>query len=160
MVIYSDHSHQKIVHLPSCSIIRRMEKNYRKSFETMEDARRHGYRLCNCCAQIASAFRKENEEINTFQNKTGMTIKFYDGAIHIISKQDCWRILKNKGHIILYHKNAGSYSNESCTVQGFHEQPVRMKTIMGYLRYIEQHDQYRETHPYWKERNKEAEPTQ
>ena len=151
-LIYSANSHRKIVHLSHCKILQRIPKGSRLSFGSLEDAKIHGYRLCNCCAPIASKYRTENKQVNDFCKENGFTLKLLDGTIHIISRHDCWRIIVNgsKNSLFLYHKNTRKRvfrKTRQSIVPGFHSQDFRSHTILGYLEYIASHDEYRDEHP-------------
>jgi len=151
-LVYSANSHRKIVHLSHCKIIKRIPKSSRRTFDSLEEAQEHGYRLCNCCPSIAGKYRKERKQVNNFCRDNGFTFKLLDGTIHVISKHDCWRIIVNGNNksLFLYHKNTGKrYHKEAhpSIIPGFHSQSFRSKTILGYLEYIASHDVYRDEHP-------------
>ena len=151
-VFYSVNSHRKVVHLQNCTILRRIPKENRRSFSSIEEARAHGYHLCSCCAPIAQKYRKERKKIKEFCRMNDLTCKLQDGALHVISRHDCWRIIVN-GHnknIFLYHKNTDRRERNNPYhnfVPGYHSQPSHSSTILGYLEYIVAHDQYRDQHP-------------
>lgn len=151
-LIYSANSHRKIAHLPHCKILNRIPKESRRTFGNLEDAKAHGYRLCNCCPSIAGKYRKERKQVNDFCKDMGFTFRLQNGTIHVISRHDCWRIIVNGNNksLFLYHKNTGKrYHKEThpSIVPGFHSQGFRSKTILGYLEYIASHDDYRDEHP-------------
>lgn len=151
-LIYSANSHRKIVHLSHCKIIQRIPKSSRRTFDSLEEAQEHGYRLCNCCPSISGKYRKERRQVNDFCKDNGFTFKLLDGTIHVISRHDCWRIIVNGNNksLFLYHKNTGKrYHKEPnpSIIPGFHSQSFRSKTILGYLEYIASHDSYRDEHP-------------
>ena len=151
-LVYSVNSHRKIVHLSHCMILQRIPKGSRRTFESLEEAQSHGYRLCNCCPSIAGKYRKERKQVDDFCKDNGFTFKLLDGTIHVISRHDCWRIIVNGNNksLFLYHKNTGKrYRKEThpSIVPGFHSQGFRSKTILGYLEYIASHDAYRDEHP-------------
>lgn len=152
-VIYSANSHRKIVHYSHCKILQRISKESRRTFDSTEEARAHGYRLCNCCAPIAGKYRKERKQVNDFCKTNGFTFRLLDGTIHVFSKNDCWRIIVNgnKNNLFLYHKNTDRRCRRDThpnIVPGFHSQTFRSKTILGYLEYIASHDAYRAEHPW------------
>ena len=150
---YSANSHRKVVHHCFCSHFRRVPKESRRSFESLEEAQAHGYRLCNCCPPVAQKYRKERKEIQKYSAAHALTCKLQDGVFHVISKHDCWRIIVNgKNNVLfLYHKNSekrGGKKQQSSIVPGFHSQAYHAKTILGYLEYIVSHDEYRDQHPF------------
>lgn len=151
-VFYSINSHRKIVHYSNCAILSHIPKENIRSFYSLQEAQAHGYHLCKCCPPIAHKYRKERHKIKDFCHTNGLTVKLQDGAIHIISRHDCWRIITN-GHnhnIFLYHKNTGKRCRRDRhppLVPGFHSQKIRASTILEYLEYIVGHDLYRDDHP-------------
>lgn len=148
-VVYSTRSKDKIVHLPHCGVIRRIDKKNRRSFESLETARKHGYRMCCCCSTFARKYRAEQNEIELFCKENQLMFAVKNNNAHIISRHDCWRIIvDDKQKLALYHKNTDrSRIGINSIVPGFHYQDVQSKTIMGYLKYIAEHDFYRDEHP-------------
>ena len=73
-----------------------------------------------------------------------------DGTIDVISRSGKWKIIVNgqKHFIWLYHKNTNG-SEMRGLVPGYHSQSVRRSTLMGYMRYIKGHDEYRENDPLY-----------
>ena len=151
-LVYSANSHRKIIHFSHCKIIQRIPKSSRRTFDSLETAQEHGYRLCKCCPSIARKYRKERKQVDDFCKDNGFTFKLLDGKIHVISKHDCWQIIVNGNNksLFLYHKNTYKrYYKETLPsiIPGFHSQSFRSKTILGYLEYIASHDKYRDEHP-------------
>ena len=152
-LFYSADSHRKIVHYSHCKILKRIPRERRLSFNSLEEARTHGYRLCNCCPSIAAKYRRERKQVDDFCKANGFTFKLLDGTIHVFSKNDCWRIIVNgnKNNLFLYHKNTAMRCRRDThknIIPGFHSQTYRSKTILGYLKYIASHDAYRDEHPW------------
>lgn len=150
-VLYSARSSRKIVHLPHCKIIQRIPKEHRKTFESVEEARAHGYRLCNCCPSIARKYRKERAALKRYAGETGLHVKLMDDAVHVISTHDCWQIVAmgRENQLFLYHKNTEYRTKKSAhpsKIPGFHSQKHRADTILDYLKYIHAHDAYYNTH--------------
>lgn len=151
-LVYSANSHRKIAHFSHCKILQRIPKGIRHTFDSLDDAKSHGYRLCSCCPSIAGKYRKERTPVDNFCKTSGFIFKLQDGIIHVISKHDCWRIIVNgkNNALFLYHKNTHwRYHREThpSIVPGFHAQGFRSQTILGYLKYIASHDAYRDNHP-------------
>ena len=147
MVIYSTKSSEKVFHLPHCSIIRRIRKENRKQFRTPEEARMFGYRQCNCCSPVGMKLRKEQQAVNLFCQQNGVSCRLEDGQLHVRTPKGKWRIIiygKAK-KLFLYHKNAlHKDSNIPSIIPGYHSQATCSNTILGYLRYIVRHDDFRE----------------
>ena len=151
-VYYSIKSRKKVVHLSHCGYIRRIARNNLRSFKSLEEAEKHGYRLCNCCPSIAHKYRKEKKQIDEFCKTKGFTAELYNGAVHIISALDRWQVIingRNKS-MFLYHKNTDTRFHPEkypSSIPGYHSQCARSDTILGYLNYIDEHDDYRSKHP-------------
>ena len=151
-LIYSAKSHRKIVHLPNCKILEHISKENLRSFKNFEEAKAHGYRLCNCCSSIVQKYRKEKRKVKDYCRDHGFIFKLQDEAIHVISKHDCWQMITsgNRNNLFLYHKNTAirRYKEKNPSIiPGYHSQAFRSETIMGYLEYISSHDGYRDEHP-------------
>ena len=104
---YSVNSHRKIVHLSHCKVLRRIPKESRRSFESLEEAKAHGYRLCRCCPSIAQKYRKERNQVKRFCRDHDFTFMLLNDVIHVISRHDCWRIItcgNNKRLFLIYSK--------------------------------------------------------
>lgn len=152
-LIYSIKSHRKIAHYPHCSIIHRIAKGNRRTFESFDEAQAQGYMLCNCCPPIAQRYRKERGAVDDYCAGRGLTLYLHDGIIDIFSRHDCWRLITKgqKNSIFLYHKNNLKkyvWTKDKDLVPGYHLQAFRSNTILGVLEYIDSHDNYREAHPY------------
>ncbi len=146
MVFYSIKSNEKVFHQPHCIIRSRIQKANQRMFETHEIAREHGYRQCNCCSRVGMKLKKEQKEVNQFCQENGIAYHLEDGLLHIRTTNSKWCILTNgkAGHIFLYHKNTiHKDSKYPSILPGYHSQAVRSETILGYLKYIVGHDDFR-----------------
>ena len=146
MVFYSIKSNEKVFHLSHCSIARRIHKEYKQHFDTPEDARLAGYRLCNCCSPVGMRLRKEQYAVNQFCQENGVSCWMDDGQLHVHTPRSKWRIIVNgkAKKLFLYHKNTyEKYEKIPSIVPGYHSQATRSDTIVGYLDYIIHHDAYR-----------------
>ncbi len=148
-VFFSIKSSGKTVHLPHCRFLRRIPEENVRSFESLNEAIKAGYRLCNCCPSIAYRIGKEKDGINSFCNEKKFKTELINGALHITSALDSWQIITygSRNALFLYHKNTGKYSKGKSVIPGYHLQKCRYDTIMEYLRYINSHDIYRREHP-------------
>ena len=152
-VYYSVKSRRKIVHLAGCGYINRIEKENIRSFKSLEEAEKHGYRLCRCCPSVSNKYRRENKKITRFCKAKGFMTELHNGVLHIISACDCWRIITNgkNNSLFLYHKNTDMRfrrEKRPSIIPGYHSQKYRSDTIMGYLRYINSHDEFRSVYPF------------
>lgn len=146
MVFYSIKSKEKVFHLSHCKIRQRMKKEYEQHFATPEEAREHGYRLCNCCCPIGTRLRKEQVSVNQFCQENGISCRLEDGQLHIRTPHSKWRIIINgkAKKLFLYHKNSFEKRERiPSIVPGYHSQAIRCDNIIGYLKYIVEHDTFR-----------------
>lgn len=146
MVFYSTKSNEKVFHLPHCGIARRIRKEYKKQFDTPEEARAAGYRMCSCCSPVGIRLRREQNAINQFCQEHGVSCRLEDGQLHVRTPRSKWRIIINgkSKTLFLYHKNTyQKYEKIPSIIPGYHSQAIRSKTIVGYLEYIVQHDIFR-----------------
>ena len=143
---YSKKSSEKVFHLPHCKILHRIRKENKMKFETAEEARMAGYRMCNCCSPVGGKLRKEQKDVDRFCQEYGVSCYLEDGQLHVHTPRSEWRIIVNGkiNKLFLYHKNTyNKHERIPSIVPGFHSQAIRSKTIVGYLDYIVQHDAYR-----------------
>lgn len=149
MYFYSKKSHNKIVHLNNCSYVLHMDRESKGQFANLEEAREAGYQLCKCCAPISKYYKSEYFKIKEYAAKNGLAFYLNDGVLIIQTPYSKWKIITNghKNYIFLYHKNTYKKCRENTLVPGYHSQSVRRSTIMGYLKYIVEHDNYRLNNP-------------
>ncbi len=146
MVFYSIKSNEKVFHQSHCIIRNRIQKENQRMFETPEIARENGYRHCNCCSRVGMKLRKEQKEVEQFCQENGMSCRLEDGRLHIRTTNSKWCIIQNgkAGHIFLYHKNTFHKDTKYPSIlPGYHSQAIRSDTILGYLKYIVGHDDFR-----------------
>lgn len=151
MLFYSKTNDEKIVHWCGCHYVKHIKKVNRAVFETLEEAHKLGYRLCNCCAPIAKYYRKECKAIETFCQSEGLSCRLYDGTLKIQSPYSSWKIITSgqKHQLFLYHKNELKYikKGQNSICPGYHSQKTREETVIGYLKYIIAHDVWRRENP-------------
>ena len=147
MVFYSIKSSEKVFHMPNCSFLSRMKKENTRQFESPEEARAHGYRICNCCCRVGTQVRKERGAIQRFCQEKEVSCCLEDGQIHVRTPYSEWCIVDgNKSRkLILYHRNCfEKLDEEPSAIPGYHVQIVRKDTdrssIMAHLQYIVEHD--------------------
>ncbi len=140
-------SSNKIVHRNDCRYVKLIPKKNRKPFSTVEEARREGYSCCKYCSHIWKYVGREKTELDDYCAKNGLSYSFNrtDGFLDIDSRQDRWKVIVNgkRHHIFLYHRNTKiSLTPERTLVPGFHSQKAISQTILGYMKYISEHDEY------------------
>lgn len=142
---YSKKSGRKIIHTEECCIYRRIGAENAFHFSSMEQAHAAGYHLCALCNPILVLYKKEKDELETFCRRAGLKIKLNEETMHIISRNDIWRIMLNQftGKLMLYHRNNYGYKKKDPgDLSAFHRQEHQESTLMGYVRYIAKHDDY------------------
>lgn len=157
MVYASIKSREKVFHLPHCKIHTRINRNYRITFDTPNQARAAGYRMCNCCSSMGMRLRKEQAAIDAFCEKNDLRYLLWDGDLMIQAPNSDWKIIvsgRNK-KMFLYHKNKfRSPSDDASMIPGYHSQAIRHNSILGYLEYIVSHDEFRQKETQARERKR------
>ena len=150
MYIYSTSHGEKIFHAASCTYSGRIKMKNRNYFDTKQEAREHGYRMCNCCAPIVRYMKRERNEIECFARKHNMKLHVYDGELHVEFGVVPWKIVveDETREIILYHGNRERYNTlewkHGMLQHHYHRQnDVSKGTILEYLDYIYKHDCWR-----------------
>lgn len=159
MVYASIKSREKVFHLPHCKIHTRINRDYRIAFDTPDQARAAGYRMCNCCSSMGLRLRKEQKTIDAFCEKNKLKYLLWDGDLMIKAPNSDWKIIINgrDKKMFLYHKNKfRSPSDDESMIPGYHSQAVRQKTILGYLQYIVSHDDFRQKQTQSRERSRNS----
>lgn len=156
MYYYNKKSSWKIIHTKECFRINNQDINDVGWFETLDEAYAKGYRLCRNCSILKNAYKSQCDEIKEFCRKKRMEIFVYDKFIAISSSYGEWKLVPSRqgNHIVLYHMNEFKNEKKPTRVPGFHKQHTFFDEIMGYLRYIEDHDFYRMVNPLYIKPNK------
>ncbi len=149
MYFYSVNSRQKRIHSSYCPYFKRIKKTNRRTFDTKKDADTQGYHLCKLCSPIGAHFRKEYRQMFDYSIENGMTFEYKDEVIKIITPHSRWKIITNgnKNKMYLYHKNKIYYEDQKSLIDGYHRQAVRSTSILGYMEYINKHDNFRSHNP-------------
>lgn len=140
-------SSKRIVHRNDCRYVKMIPEKNRKFFATVEEARAEGYFCCKYCSHVWKYVEKEKGALDDYCSENGLSYRFnrMDGFLDIDSRQDRWKVIVNgkKHHIFLYHRNTKiSLKPESSLVSGFHSQKTISPTVLGYMKYISEHDEY------------------
>lgn len=145
-------SRNKMVHKMNCRYAVMIPDKNRKYFATLREAGEAGYVQCKYCAYIRKYMKEERKELSDFCRKNGLYYEFNreDGALDVISRTGRWKIIVNgKRHFIwLYHKNLRGGRKDSF-VPGYHSQKICRSTLIDYMKYIAEHDQYRMENPLY-----------
>lgn len=152
-------SSNRIIHRDDCRYVKMIPERNRKYFETAEEARFEGYSCCKYCSGIWKYVAKEKPVLDNYCEKTGLNYFFNrgDGFLNVYSRHDIWKIIVSgpRNYIFLYHKNTKNLQ-EKTMIPGFHSQKAISPTILGYLKYINDHDEY--VGDLMHEKHKKSEP--
>lgn len=150
MLIYNKKSSSKVVHYSHCRHIQGRKKDVRGTFETPEEARAAGYRLCKCCAPMTKFYRKEAKALEQFAAANGLSYFYEDGMVDIRSPYSQWKVVvvgKSVKKLVIYHKNTQYRSKQKPSiVPGYHSQAYRTNTLLGYMEFVLSHDAYHLEH--------------
>ncbi len=133
-----------MAHLEGCFYLKHTEDGKKTGYFTLRAALSAGSCLCSRCTSINCYYRAEKDAIEDFCTQNRLTCKYRDDGLHIISRNEIWRIVMDFGRNepTLYHHNTrGSLkkpTDESLT--DFHVQDCAWESIMEYLRYIKRHE--------------------
>lgn len=144
-VYYSVSSHRKIVHMSSCSVLKRIEKERIRTFDNMEEAWLKGYHLCRCCSPLMKKYRREKNDIEQWCFENGFYTYLKSEKLFIGSHLHAWCICsdRNGQETEFYHQNWFEKKNfDDCFLLGYHKQNYKSFTLVGYLKYIKNHDTY------------------
>lgn len=141
---------KKIVHYVDCYQAKKIKEENVIWFHTMKEARKAGYKLCKCCCPMGKYYRKEKRKIERFALQNSMEIYLQDGALYVETPVAPWKIVVGgqKKKLFLYHGNTEVYRDcekkDGHIIHTYHWQKrVRHNSILGYMRYIDQHDCWR-----------------
>ena len=153
MLYASKRSEGRIVHRDCCRYIKMIPEKNRVQFWKMKKAMEMGYCLCRYCAPIWQYLKREGRELDSFCKKNGLFYSFNrgDGSLDVISRTGKWKVIVcgRENFIWLYHKNLYEKKGRESIVPGYHSQSVRRSTLMGYLKYVAEHDAYRKAEPLY-----------
>lgn len=157
---YSKKSDRKIIHTAECCMYKRIGRENALYFTSLEQAHAEGYHLCSLCNPLLLLYKKEKKKLEAFCREAGLKIQLNEETIHVISRNDIWRIMLNQftGKLMLYHRNNYGYKKKDPgDMSAFHRQEHQESTLLGYARYIANHDDYSDQKQF-ESQNKEKSP--
>lgn len=143
MLFYSQKSGRKIVHSSECYQIKRVKDEDVGVFHTVDDAWKHGYRMCQCCGKLSKSYRQEKKKVDEYCSLHPTTVRFKNDYLTVTTPWSSWRIVSNRDNsgIALFHKNTRVIAlKSSCPITGYHLQPKTKTSVVEYLEYIVSHD--------------------
>lgn len=152
MRIMSWESSSKVYHRPECRYIRKIRKRNRIQMN-WEDAEWMGYRPCKCCDGIEFLYRMDKEKIERYADQYHLDVDLKDRKIYVRTDVGCWKIIYRirTQRFILLHRNYvnGRICLEDAEKVPFHRQGdmPEVGNIMKYLKYIREHDEFKQNAP-------------
>ncbi len=162
MYIYCKNGKNRIVHTSNCFHILRCKKGDIAYFGTLDAAYNNGYRLCKHCDFLSAQYQREKAEIKKYCKENPIVVQKKSLFILVSAPLSMWRMVlsSDNKHISLYHKNFFDKNETDLSIiRGYHLQNISKCSIIGYLKYILEHDKYRRQHPYTKAVYKPLEET-
>lgn len=147
---YVTSARSNLVHYPNCKYVRIMKSP--KMLTKGDIAGKLKY--CKWCAPIMEYVTREKVRVERLCKRHQYYYYFDDddGALDIISKGGRWKIMitNNSKNPILYHKNTSMISRGNAPIQGYHRQSIRCGSVGDYIKYIIDHDIYRNENPVYR----------
>ena len=144
-------SGNKIVHKSDCRYVKMIPEKNKRTFETLEIAYKSGYSECKYCSNLLRHLREEEDQLGKYCKPRG--IRYYlckdDGSWAVISHSGRWKIAEgSKEYFRLYHNNNSNNGTKSRFI-GYHKHNEFRKDLISYMKYIDNHDRYREADPLY-----------
>lgn len=143
----------KTYHRIDCDCIKDIDEKDRVELNlTIFEYYLQGYKPCEKCSELVKRYKQEEKDIKQFCFENAMTCRLRDESLLIDTYFSSWKIIftfRSTSGLLLYHENNQAYY--TCqTVNGdiikkYHYQyDIHSDTIMGYLKYIVEHDKWRQ----------------
>lgn len=148
MFYYSINSKEKIVHYDGCHHLKKIKEKNLKAFDNAKDFRNCEYKICSCCSPITKLLKHEETKLSAFCQEYGISYFLHKGQLYIRTPRSKWKVLVtgNKETLELHHKNIFKKEHDN-SVPGYHRQNYTSTSIMGFMNYIAEHEQYRKRNP-------------
>ncbi len=161
MYYYSKKSRNKVIHTVECFHIHNTDIDDLGWFESLSEAYKYGYRLCRHCNLLSKDYRNEKKQIIDYCRVNGLSLYLTYRSLMVESIKSKWQItLDKKDKFVLYHKNTfETYKDCLSEIGGYHfQRDIRANSVMEYLKYIIEHDYYRQRQPICIEKKKREKP--
>ena len=152
MRIMSRNSSIMVYHRPECRYAGKIRKKNQIKMD-WEDAEWKGYRPCKCCDGIEFLYKLEKGKIERYMEQSNMNVDLKDRKIYVRTDVECWKIIYKirEQRFILLHRNYvnGRICLEDADKVPFHRQGDMPEagSIMKYLKYIKEHDEFKQNAP-------------
>ncbi len=152
MRMMSRESASMVYHRPECRYARKI---YKRNMIQMnwEEAEWKGYHPCKCCDGAEFLYNLELRNIESFSRQHNLDVDLRYGKIYVRTDVGCWKIVYKRSiqRFILLHRNFvnGRISLEEADNAPFHRQGdmAEARSIMKYLKYIKNHDKFKQNMP-------------
>lgn len=148
MYVISNNS--KIFHNNECVHARKIKPHNRVLAYRAKEFTKQGYHMCQFCSKLGKKYRGEKNAIQTFIQDKNMKVWYENNTIYIENGFVAWKITdeNNNGKMALYHSNSENYKllkkEKGKIVHNYHHQTsANSETIIGFLKYIFKHDNWR-----------------
>ena len=160
MYFYSKESSEKVVHKDGCGYIKNIKDENLRTFKTVKEANKAGYRLCEHCDLAWRQYKKERKDVDMFCRKNAFFCRALFDLMIVVTPHSQWKILFGENGMRLYHSNTQKRKTDECSeIKGYHKQNVKCDSVIEYLDYILKHDRYRMKNPCNKKRHEPAKGT-
>lgn len=152
MRIMSRNSSDMVYHRLECRYVGKIQKRNWIKME-WEDAEWKGYRPCKCCDGIEFLYKLEKDRIERYAGQSSMDVDLRDKKVYVRTDVGCWKIVYKirEQRFILLHRNYvnGRICLEDVEKVPFHRQGDMPEagSIMKYLKYIKEHDEFKQNAP-------------
>lgn len=145
-------SSNKIIHTGDCRYVKMMAESRKKTFDSLRAATNADYIPCKYCSPVKKYLDREKERLEEFCKQTDVRF-FYNvqkGTLDVISKSGKWKIIVDDDSkaLVLYHYSNGTFKH-SDVIPGYHKQHVERGSLLNYMKYIAQHDSFRQVNPLY-----------
>lgn len=147
MYYYVKHSKSKAVHREYCGHLKIANQNNVLTFDNLAQALDKGYHPCEHCSKVGQKMRKEKEFLKSFCKDKHMVMNYNHGWLDIKTPYCKWRIIETKGGFALYHKNERG-KTKGTFLNTYHRQQTELPSFKSLIKYIYEHDCYREHNPF------------
>lgn len=140
-------------HRINCDCINYIPEEYREEKRLkIFDYYLEGYKPCEKCSDLLRLFKQEEKDIKEFCFEHAINYKLRDESLLIDTYFSSWKIIfayRSGQGLVLYHENNQAYylcqTVKGDVIKQYHYQfDAHSDTILGYLKYIVEHDKWRQ----------------
>lgn len=151
MFFYNIKSNSHIFHHQQCRYVMHKAKETLGQFYTASEARSAGFKACKIChANLNLLYKREEKKLLSYAAYNVLSVELCGNYISIMTIHSKWMVtLASENRTMqLYHKNMPNFYYDVPTdIPGYHLQNAKSSTILGFMKYIFQHETFRHKHP-------------